>query len=144
MPALKPEIALGAHFKATSTVNTPTSGRIWAGYAPQDTDQPFVIIRRGSTDVDYKMSGPSGLKQVEVDIWITGESYETITDIAEAIEATMHTSVYRGTFTSGAKSIKFDDCTMQDQSDEQEVLDDGEGKPIRRIYQRWRLTYQNG
>lgn len=144
MPALKPEIALGAHFKATSTVNTPTGGRIWAGYAPQDSAQPFVVIRRGTTEVDYHMGGTSGLKRVEVDIWVTGERYEEITDIAEAIEATMHANVYRGTFTSGAKSITFSDCTMQEQTDEQEVIDDAEGKPIRRIYQRWRLTYQNG
>lgn len=143
MPALKPEIAIGAHFKATSTVNTPTGGRIWAGYAPQETSQPFVVLRRGSTEIDYKMSGPSGLKKVEIDIWITGQSYEDITDIAEAIETTMHDNVRRGTFTSGAKSITFADCTMQEQTDEQEVIDDAEGKPIRRVYQRWRLSYQN-
>lgn len=143
MPALKPEIALGKHFKATATIATPSGSRIFAGYAPQEAADPFIILRRGGTDVDHKQAGNSGMKTVSIDVWITGKNYEVITDIAEAIETEMYANVHRGTITEGAKSITFRKAYLQDQVDEQEVIDDATGKPIRRVYQRWECTYQN-
>lgn len=145
MATLKPEIAIMKVLSDNSGINTAADGGIWAGYAPQstDVDEYFVIVRRASTTVDYKMAGASALKECETDIWITGPQYEALTDLAELIEAAMHTSVHRQTITISAESVTFSKAFMSDQSDEQEVIDDGTGKPIRRIAQRWRLAYQN-
>lgn len=145
MPALKPEIAIMKVLSDDAGISAAADGGIWAGYAPQstDVDEYFVIVRRASTTVDYKMTGPSALKECETDIWITGPSYETLTDLAELIEDEMHTAVHRQTITISADSITFSKAFLTDQADEQEVIDDGTGKPTRRIAQRWRLAYQN-
>lgn len=143
MPALKPEVAIRKILVDDSSIAAVVSTRVYCGFAPVSAAMPYVIIRRGATDVDHYMAGASGMKTVDVDIWIIGEGYETITDLAELIEAELYVAGHRQTITISAKSIRFAKLFMQDQSDEQEFLGDGTGKPRRQIYQRWSATYQN-
>ena len=143
MAALRPEIAIQNAILANASITALVAQRVFAGYAPQESDAPFIIVRRNSTLNDHKMPGRSGLRTVNTDIWITGKSYESITTIAELVEDTMYANVHRQTLASGARSIVVQTCFMQDETDEQEVIDDATGKPIRRVYQRWELVYDN-
>jgi hypothetical protein len=143
MPAIKPEIAIQNAILANSGITAIVGNRVFAGYCPQEAAEPFVIVRRNSTLVDHKMPGASGLRTVNSDIWITGKSYEQITDIAELIEATMYSAVHRQTMSHGGRTLRAQKMFMQDQTDEQEVIDDATGKPIRRVYQRWEMVYDN-
>lgn len=143
MPALKPEIAIRKILVDDASIAAVVGTRVYCGFAPQSSAMPYIIIRRGATDVDHYMGGKSGLKTVDVDIWIIGEGYESLTDLGELIEAELYTAGHRQTVTISAKSITFARLFMQDQSDEQEFLGDGTGKPRRQIYQRWQASYQN-
>ena len=143
MPALKPEVAIRKVLVDDAGIAALVGTRVYMGYAPQSAALPFVIIRRGGTDVDHSMGGASGLKMAEVDIWITDDSYEDVTDLGELVEAELYSAGHRQTVTIGADSITFSKLFMDEQTDEQEVIPDGAGRPLRRIFQRWNCAYQN-
>lgn len=143
VPALKPEIAVQIAMLANSSITALTAQRVFAGYAPQDAAEPFIIVRRNSTLVDHKMAGTSGLRTVNIDVYIVSKTYETATNIAEYIETAMYGAVHRQTISSGGRSITAQKMFMQDQLDEQEVIDDATGKPVRRVYQRWEMVFDN-
>lgn len=131
------ESAIRALMLADGTVSAALGERVYSGYAPQDADKPYAIISRSGTDVDHHMGGASGLEEVTIDLWLFGVAKAALDALAARCKAVLDSVNDRTT----ASGIAISKLWITDQADDEILIPDGTGRPVRSIRQQYSCHY---
>jgi hypothetical protein len=134
MPTVESRIR--ARLRGAPSVAVLVTNRIYAGYAPQNADPPYIVVTRVSGQPLNTLAGPNshGDHETRLQIDAIATDYGQCKAIADAIRAALS-----GWSDAGARITS---CLLDNEQDDTEPPDDGSEVVWSRVIQDYIVWYQ--
>lgn len=111
---MTPEEGLYSYLTADANLTTLIGSRIYPNIIPEGSASPAVAYQRISSRRWHPHDGRGGLAQVRVQLTITGDSYQSVKGVAEAIREAL--DGYEGPMGPGG-GLEIEGCLIDNEID---------------------------